>query len=353
MATITAAEPETAPPIPAYRRGSKLRLRNTLIGWSFILPNFIGFAPAHPGAGRGAVLHVVHELERLRQGGLDRPRELPAAVGDGSFWIALRNTLYYSALHIPLTIVVVAGPGAAAQPQAARRGVLPHRRVLPLHHLDRRARRACGTCSSAPSTGRSTSSCGSSASTTRPAGRPRPTGRCPRSSSSSTWRDMGYYMILFLAGLQTIPRELYEAAGSTAPAPGSGSVNVTLPVPAPHHVLRHRDADHQLFKVFDLILRHDRRRPRPVDPGAVAVHLPEGLRGEPVRLRLGRLHRAVRHLLPRHDRPVPGATSGGSRVMTPTLDHRPTAAGAVADAHRASTPSEPGPPRRRIASTSR
>ncbi len=24
----------------------------------------------------------------------------------------------------------------------------------------------------------------------------------------STWRDMGYYMILFLAGLQTVPREL-------------------------------------------------------------------------------------------------------------------------------------------------
>ena len=27
-----------------------------------------------------------------------------------------------------------------------------------------------------------------------------------------TWREMGYYMILFLAGLQTIPSELYEAA---------------------------------------------------------------------------------------------------------------------------------------------
>ena len=25
----------------------------------------------------------------------------------------------------------------------------------------------------------------------------------------STWRDMGYYMILFLAGLQTVARELY------------------------------------------------------------------------------------------------------------------------------------------------
>ena len=30
------------------------------------------------------------------------------------------------------------------------------------------------------------------------------------------------------------------------------------------------------FKVFDLILRDDRRRPGPVDAGAVAVHLPKG-----------------------------------------------------------------------------
>ena len=27
-----------------------------------------------------------------------------------------------------------------------------------------------------------------------------------------TWREMGYYMLLFLAGLQTIPTQLYEAA---------------------------------------------------------------------------------------------------------------------------------------------
>ena len=47
MATITAADTGAgAPPpvVPAYRRHSKLRLRNTLIGWSFILPNFLGFA---------------------------------------------------------------------------------------------------------------------------------------------------------------------------------------------------------------------------------------------------------------------------------------------------------------------
>ena len=58
-----------------------------------------------------------------------------------------------------------------------------------------------------------------------------------------------------------------------------------------------------------------RGRPRPVDAGAVAVHLPEGLRGEPVRLRLGGLGRAVRHLLRRHDRAVP-VQQAEERLMT-------------------------------------
>ena len=32
----------------------------------------------------------------------------------------------------------------------------------------------------------------------------------------TVWRDLGYYMVIFLAGLQTIPKEIYGAAASTA-----------------------------------------------------------------------------------------------------------------------------------------
>ena len=42
----------------------------------------------------------------------------------------------------------------------------------------------------------------------------------------SVWFLMGFYMLIFLGGLQDIPREYYEAARSTAPAPGE---------PSPHH----------------------------------------------------------------------------------------------------------------------
>ncbi len=45
----------------------------------------------------------------------------------------------------------------------------------------------------------------------------------------SMWRDAGYYMILFLAGLQTIPRELYEAARVDGANGWQRFWNVTLP----------------------------------------------------------------------------------------------------------------------------
>ena len=34
----------------------------------------------------------------------------------------------------------------------------------------------------------------------------------------TVWKNFGYNMIVFLAGLQAVPGELYDAAASTAPA---------------------------------------------------------------------------------------------------------------------------------------
>lgn len=39
-----------------------------------------------------------------------------------------------------------------------------------------------------------------------------PTWAMPGIMLMSVWRDLGFYMVIFLAGLQTIPRELHEAA---------------------------------------------------------------------------------------------------------------------------------------------
>jgi multiple sugar transport system permease protein len=46
----------------------------------------------------------------------------------------------------------------------------------------------------------------------------------------SIWRDLGFYVVVFLAGLQTIPQELYEAAMVDGASPWQRFWNITLPL---------------------------------------------------------------------------------------------------------------------------
>ena len=131
---------------------------------------------------------------------------------DASFWTALRNTVYYTVFHIPLTLAASLGLALLLNRKLRGVRVLPHRRLLPLHHLDRRDHRTCGTCCSARSTGRSTRSCGAVGVDNPPGWTTSADWSMPAVIIVGTWRDMGYYMLLFLAGLQTIPAQLYEAA---------------------------------------------------------------------------------------------------------------------------------------------
>jgi multiple sugar transport system permease protein len=49
----------------------------------------------------------------------------------------------------------------------------------------------------------------------------------------AVWKNFGYNMIIFIAGLQNIPRELYEAASIDGANPWQQFVSVTVPMLAP------------------------------------------------------------------------------------------------------------------------
>lgn len=70
----------------------------------------------------------------------------------------------------------------------------------------------------------------------------------------SVWKNMGYYMIMYLAGLQNISPELYEAAGLD----GANAVKkfryVTLPQLGPTTFLVLIMVTIQCFKVYDVVL---------------------------------------------------------------------------------------------------
>lgn len=52
----------------------------------------------------------------------------------------------------------------------------------------------------------------------------------PAIAVMATWKNVGIYIVLFLAGLQTVPRELYEAARVDGATPARQFLHVTLPL---------------------------------------------------------------------------------------------------------------------------
>ena len=135
-----------------------------------------------------------------------------------------------------------------------------------------------------------------------------------------TWQWTGYNAIIFLAGLQTIPGELYEAARMDGAGPVQTFFRITLPLMRPvllfvaRHLDGHRSAD--LLRTAGAAADHGqqlvvRGRSGPLGPDDGPLLLPADLRQQRLRLRrrggLGHLPR--RHHLLDHQL-APGAAPG-------------------------------------------
>lgn len=69
----------------------------------------------------------------------------------------------------------------------------------------------------------------------------------------NTWRNMGYTALLFYAGMQTIPGELYEAASLDGAGPWRAFRNVTLPLLRPVTVMVLVVSVIGSFQIFDTV----------------------------------------------------------------------------------------------------
>ncbi len=243
MATL----PRTRP------RNRRLVSRNTVAGWSFILPNFVGFAvltllPV-------VVLFYVAFTNWNVFGVADwtGTANFRRMWDDASFWTALRNTVYYAVFHIPLTLA--AALGLALLLNRKLRGVRFFRTVAFFPYITSIVAIAVvWNQLFSPEYGPINALLGAVGVDNPPGWTASATWSMPAVIIVGTWRYMGYYMLLFLAGLQTIPAQLYEAAETDGAAPWQRFVHVTLPG------LRHTTffvtvlLTIESFKVFDLIL---------------------------------------------------------------------------------------------------
>ncbi|MGE3268714.1 MAG: carbohydrate ABC transporter permease [Chloroflexota bacterium] len=85
-----------------------------------------------------------------------------------------------------------------------------------------------------------------------------------------TWKNLGYTMVIFLAGLQAIPRELYEAATTDGANTWQKFRHVTLPGLAPISFFLLVTGILSSFQTFDLI--HVLTRGGPVDATSTLIY---------------------------------------------------------------------------------
>lgn len=70
----------------------------------------------------------------------------------------------------------------------------------------------------------------------------------------SVWKQIGYYMVIYLAGLQAIPGQLYEAATVDGAGPWARFRHITLPLLTPSTFFVIMMLIINSFKVFDQIM---------------------------------------------------------------------------------------------------
>ena len=229
------------------------RWRTTALGWSFLLPNFAGFAVLTlvPVA---LLFYYSFTSWDVFGGatwtGVDNFRQL---LHDASFWTAMRNTVYYTVFHIPLTLAV--SLGLALLLNRRLRGVAFFRTVAFFPYITSIVAIAqVWNMLFSPTYGPVNVFL-------RAVGVAHPPGWTTSADWSmpavivvGTWREMGYYMLLFLAGLQTIPAQLHEAARVDGANAWQQFRAVTLPGLRPTTFFVTVMLTIGSFKVFDLIL---------------------------------------------------------------------------------------------------
>lgn len=237
MAGPALARRPVADAAPAASAGRGWRWRDDLIGWAFAAPFVILFLIflAFPIVASFALSFTSFGLRDLQSPigatfvGLQNYADL---LGDPTFWTSLLNTVYFVVVGVPLTLIF-----GLLIANALNRGVNRFKTVFRVGYylpvitsivaiavvwrfllnpdvgLVNMLLRAIGI--------------------EGPAWLADPALAMPSIIAMAVWRNVGFAMIVFLAGLQAIPAVLYEAASMDGAGRGASFRYVTLPMLRP------------------------------------------------------------------------------------------------------------------------
>ena len=231
---------------------SKRKVKNIITAYTFLLPNFVGFLlftliPII--CSMGLSFMEWDSANPMKFVGLANFAKL---LEDETFSISLKNTIYYSVFTVPLTMA--AALGLALILNQKLKGINMFRTVFFFPHVASLVAVAVvWNLLFHPTLGPINN-------ILRAMGVANPPGwtstidwAMPVIIIVSIWKSMGYYMILYLSGLQAIPRELYEAAKVDGANTFQRFRNITLPMLTPTTFFVSIMLTIACFKVFDLI----------------------------------------------------------------------------------------------------
>jgi multiple sugar transport system permease protein len=227
LPTTSIAPPNRTKPVNAKRE----RNRETLTAWLFLLPSFIGFVifTAGPVVAAGVISLLDWNLfSPPTWAGL---RNFARLGPDPTFWSALGNTVYFTFVSVPLTIVVSLALALLLNQGVRRIAVFRSLLLLPYATI---------TVAVAfvwiwlyiPHDGLVNAVLGL-VGINGPDWLISDTWAMPALIAMSVWKSFGFGMVVFLAGLQAIPQQLYEAAKVDGSSAWQRFRNVTIPMLSP------------------------------------------------------------------------------------------------------------------------
>lgn len=207
--------------------------KKTLVAYSFILPNLIGFLvfTFFP-----IVFSLILSFCSWDSGNPIRfvgfANFIKMFTKDKSFWIALKNTFYYTAVTVPLTMILsLALANLMNQKLKGRvffRSVLFFPYVASLVAIS-----VVWMAIFNPDKGPVNSLLYLLGVANPPRWAASTVWAMPTIIGLTIWKSMGYYMIVYLAALQSVPKSLYEAASIDGASPWKQFLNITLPCITP------------------------------------------------------------------------------------------------------------------------
>ncbi|GHV91848.1 ABC transporter permease [Spirochaetia bacterium] len=232
------------------------KTRETIVAYSFITPNFLGFAVF-------TLIPLVFALVlSFLQWDGSNPiqiiglKNFTRLVGDAVFWRALGNTLFYTAGVVPLTLVCSLFLAILLNQKLRGRNFFRAVSFFP-YVASLVAVAAVWNFIFSPTRGPVNNLLSYVFSI--------PVENLPRWAADknwaiptviffSVWKNMGYYMVIYLAGLQGVNAELYEAAGLDGANNWQKFRHVTIPQLAPTTFFILMMLIISSFKVYDIFI---------------------------------------------------------------------------------------------------